>query len=95
MDRQKIKDLALELYFRISDEEADDILSGFGRLEKKLELLEGIDTEGVTEMSRPFDDETEWLREDLPEEALSAEEALSNCNRISDQCVSVPREIRQ
>jgi len=40
--------------------------------------LEKIDTEGVTEMILPFEEETTFMREDLVKNVFTVEEAMAN-----------------
>ena len=76
MEISEIKKLALDLKFELSDEEAKDIQNDFVILEKKLALLDLIDTEGVEEMIFPFDVETTYLREDEVTNCLNKDMSL-------------------
>jgi len=72
------KKLASQLRFSLSDTEAEDIANEFGILIDQIALLEKIDTSDVVEMVYPFEEETSFMREDVVESVLSAEEALMN-----------------
>ena len=61
MNKEKIKELALDIMFDVSDEEASDIEKEFVTLDKMLEFFDSIDTDGVEEMIYPFDDATACL----------------------------------
>lgn len=77
-DKEYFKNLASQLMFNLSDEEASDIESEFKTLSKQLELLEAIDTKGVEPLVYPFDIETTYLRDDEVTNVISVEDALSN-----------------
>lgn len=94
MDIKEIKDLALDLKFELSDEEAIKILNDFEVLEKQLSLLEEIDTTDVEEMIFPFDVETSFLREDEVCDVLSQEDALANVARVKQGHVVVPKVVK-
>ncbi len=94
MEISEIKKLALDLKFELSDEEAKDIQNDFVILEKKLALLDLIDTEGVEEMIFPFDVETTYLREDEVTNCLSQEEALANVAKTKQGHVVVPKVVK-
>ncbi len=77
-DKEYFKNLASQLMFNLSDEEASDIESEFKTLSKQLELLEAIDTNCVEPMVYPFEIETTYLRDDEVTNVISVEDALSN-----------------
>lgn len=72
------KQLALNLRFRLSDEEAHAIALEFDTLISQMQLLEAIDTEGVEPMVYPNETPTHFLRSDEPNAGLSPEAALAN-----------------
>lgn len=72
------KQLAKQLRFDLSDQEAQDIVAEFDTLLNQLSLLETIDTEGVTEMILPFEEETTFMREDTVKNVFTVEEAMAN-----------------
>lgn len=75
---EMFKKLASQLRFSLSDSEAEDIANEFGILIDQIALLEKIDTSKTQEMVYPFEEETTFMREDVVESVLSAEEALMN-----------------
>lgn len=75
---EMFKKLASQLRFSLSDSEAEDIANEFGILIDQIALLEKIDTSKTEEMVYPFEEETTFMREDVVESVLSAEEALMN-----------------
>ncbi len=94
MEINEIKKLALDIKFELSDEEASDIQNDFVLLEKKLALLDVINTDGVEEMIYPFDIETSYLREDEVSDVLSVEDALSNVSKTKQNHVVVPKVVK-
>lgn len=94
MEINEIKKLALDIKFELSDEEASDIQNDFVLLEKKLALLDVINTDGVEEMIYPFDVETSYLREDEVSDVLSVEDALSNVSKTKQNHVVVPKVVK-
>lgn len=78
LDGQGFKDLANQLRFSLSDEEANDIKNEFDVLIDQMDLLNKIDTEGVEPMVYPFDEETSFLREDVADQVLPVKEVLKN-----------------
>lgn len=94
MEINEIKKLALDIKFELSDEEASDIQNDFVLLEKKLALLDVINTDGVEEMIYPFDIETSYLREDEVSDVLSVEDSLSNVSKTKQNHVVVPKVVK-
>jgi len=72
------KNLAKQIRFNLSDEEALDIANEFEVLLDQMRLLEKIDTDQVKEMVYPFEDETSFMREDEVDEVLSLDQVLLN-----------------
>jgi aspartyl-tRNA(Asn)/glutamyl-tRNA(Gln) amidotransferase subunit C len=72
------KNLAKQIRFNLSDEEALDIANEFEVLLDQMRLLEKIDTENVTEMVYPFEVETSFMREDEVTNVLPIDQVLLN-----------------
>ena len=94
MEIKEIKDLAGRLMFTLSDEEAQLIVDEFELLDKKLSILNEIDTENVEEMIYPFDVETSFLREDEVSHVLDKELALSNATKVKEGHIVVPKVVK-
>ena len=94
MKTEQIKELALDLMFEVSDEEALDIQNDFVLLDEMLKLFETIDTDGIEEMVYPFDVETSFLRDDEVSNVISQEEALSNVAKVKQGHVVVPKVVK-
>ena len=93
-DEAYFKQLAHQLMFELSDEEAVDIKKEFETLNKQLELLENVNTEGVEEMVYPFETPTSFLREDCVENVVSVEDALKNVHKSRARHVLVPKVVK-
>lgn len=72
------KNLAKQLRFELTDQEAQGIADEFSVLIDQMSLLDHIDTTSVEPMVYPFEEPTSFLREDVPNQVLSAQEALKN-----------------
>lgn len=94
MELDEIRKLALDLKFDLSQAELEDIQNGFDLLEKKLALLEKIDTSNVEEMIYPFDIETSFLRKDEVSHVLSQDDALANVAKVKQGHVVVPKVVK-
>lgn len=94
MENKEIRKLALDLKFDLSDAEVEEIQAEFEELEKKIKLLDEINTEGVEEMVYPFEIETTYLREDEVTNVLSQEDALKNVSKVKQGHVVVPKVVK-
>ena len=94
VDKEKIHELALDIMFDVTEEEASDIESDFVTLEKMLSLFDSIDTQGVEEMVYPFEEPTSFLRDDVVSNNISQKEALSNVSNVKQGHVVVPKVVK-
>ncbi|MCI5773563.1 MAG: Asp-tRNA(Asn)/Glu-tRNA(Gln) amidotransferase subunit GatC [Erysipelotrichaceae bacterium] len=88
------KQLAHQIMFDLSDEEAQDIAQEFDTLQKQLSLLAAIDTTNVEEMVYPFETPTVFLREDEVENVCSQEAALKNAKDSKEGHFVVPKVVK-
>jgi len=72
------KQLAQQLRFELTDKEAQDITDEFDVLIHQMNLLNSIDTTDIEPMIYPFETPTTFMREDVVDHVLSAQEALQN-----------------
>jgi aspartyl-tRNA(Asn)/glutamyl-tRNA(Gln) amidotransferase subunit C len=72
------KSLAKQLRFELTDEEALSIAEEFTVLINQMNLLNAIDTDGVSPMVYPIEEPTTFMRDDVADQVLSAQEALKN-----------------
>ena len=93
-DREYFIKLAEQLMFRLSDEEADSIVREFSTLESQMALLDDVDTEGVEEMIYPFEEDTVFMREDIPNHVISQEEALENVEKKIEGHFVLPKVVK-
>lgn len=94
MNKEKIKELALDIMFEVTDEEAQDIENEFETLDKMLEFFDSIDTSNVEEMVYPFADPTTYLREDEASNTISQNEAMANVAKAKQGHVVVPKVVK-
>jgi aspartyl-tRNA(Asn)/glutamyl-tRNA(Gln) amidotransferase subunit C len=93
-DAAYFKGLAHQLMFDLSDQEADDIVKEFDTLNRQLELLDAVNTDGVEPMVYPFEEETSFLRDDQVSNVITQEEALSNVDKKLEGHFVLPRVVK-
>ena len=87
-------DAAHRLMFDMSSEEYDTLLEEFKILTKQMETIgkiEGLDD--YEPMTFPFDCHTDVLREDVPSEPLTREQALSNAGSVTNGQIKLPKVV--
>ena len=87
-------DAAHRLMFDMSSEEYDTLLEEFKILTKQMETIgkiEGLDD--YEPMTFPFDCHTDILREDVPTEPLTREQALSNAGSVANGQIKLPKVV--
>ena len=94
MNKEKIKELALDIMFDVNDDEVKEIEEEFDKLDKMLAIFNSIDTTGVEEMVYPFDNPTVFLREDNDTYVISQDEAMSNVSKTKQGHVVVPKVVK-
>lgn len=88
------KKLANQIMFDLSDGEIAELQEDFKTLLKQMELLEKIDTENVQEMVYPFEEETNYLRDDVVSNQITQDEALLNAPKTQDGQIVVPKVVK-
>lgn len=78
LSEDKIKSLASDLMFNVSEEEVKTIANNADAFLHQCMLLSEIATEGVEILSYPFETVQTSLREDIIGDVLSVEEAFLN-----------------
>lgn len=89
-----LHDAANRLLFDMSDEQYQTLFEEFKILTKQMETIgkvEGVD--GLEPMTFPFDCGNSYLREDIAEEPLPREEALSNAGSVQDNEIKLPKVV--
>lgn len=94
MNKEKIKELALDIMFDVNDDEVNEIEKEFVNLDKMLELFDKIDTSNVEEMVYPFDTPTYYLRDDKATNTISQDAAMSNVKKTKQGHVVVPKVVK-
>lgn len=94
MNKDIVRELANDIMFDVTEEEAEDICKDFVTLEKMLNFFDSIDTDGVEEMVYPFDDPTSFLREDEITNNISQKEALINAPKQKQGHIVVPKVVK-
>lgn len=91
---EKLKDLALRLKFRMSEEEYVTLQDEFDVLLKQMKLLgdiEGLDD--VEPMTFPFVTQTMGMREDEVKDQISKEDVLKNAGQVQNDMVKVQKVV--
>ena len=94
MKKEEIRPLAKNLMMDLTNEEVEDIFLEFAKLEKMLSFFDEINTSNVMEMVYPFEEETTYLRDDVPNEVLSQEEVLVNAPKELSGHIVVPKVVK-
>ena len=90
-----LKDAAKRLLFDMSDAEYETLLREFDIVTKQMNIIgsnKSIDE--YEPMTFPFECSTSFLREDVPEEPLSREEALRNSKRKIGGQIKLPKVVQ-
>lgn len=85
--------LAHSCRFQIKEEELEYVKENFDILNKQIEVLNKIDTDNVTEMIYPFEEEVHFLREDVVVKTLSKEDVLKNAKTHDDSYIIVETKV--
>ena len=93
-DQAYFKRLAHDIMFDVNDEEVKQLQEEFKDLMEQIDVLDEIDTDGVEEMIYPFEAETVFLREDVVDNVISQEDALSNAASVRAGHVHVPKVVK-
>lgn len=94
ISKKKVFKLAEQVMLKLSEEEADNIVAEFDTLLKQLDLLDQIDTTHVTEMIFPFEEPTDFFREDIVDHVLSVEDALYNAPIEEQGYFVIPKVVK-
>ena len=90
-----LKDAAKRLLFDMSDEEYETLLKEFDIVTKQMSIIgSNNEIEKYEPMSFPFECTTSYLREDVPGEPLSREEALRNSKRKIGGQIKLPKVVQ-
>ena len=94
INEEVLKDASHRLLFDISDEEMKLLLNEFDVLIKQFELLKDIENVNeVAPMTFPYKIFNDYLREDVPSDVLTKEEALKNAKNVKDGQIKLPKVV--
>lgn len=94
-DIDVLKDAAHRLLFDMSNEEYETLLSEFDIITKQMIVLgENKELDNYEPMTFPFECSTSYLREDVPAEPLSRDEALRNANHKAGGQIKLPKVVQ-
>lgn len=89
-----LKDAANRLLFDMSENEYKTLLSEFDIVVKQMKIIgENGSIDSFEPMIFPFECFTSFLREDIPSEPQSREDALKNTSRKAGGQIKLPRVV--
>ena len=89
-----VDDYADKLLIGLTEEENKMVLDEFNIIDETINIINEIDgIENVEPMTHTLDDFVYELREDIVEESVPIEDALSNCDGYSGREVEVPKVV--
>ena len=94
VNKEVLKEAASKLLFEMTDSEYDTLLEEFKIITKQMELISlipGVDD--AKPMTFPFDASVTYLREDVPDEPLTRDEALKNAKDVVDGQIRLPKVV--
>lgn len=94
MNKEKVQELALDLMFKVNDDEIDETIKEFDSLDKMIGFFDSINTDSAEEMIYPIDVETVYLREDSESNKISQEDALANVKKTKQGHILVPKVVK-
>ena len=94
-DISVLKDAAKRLLFDMSESEYETLLKEFDIVTKQMNIIgSNHEIDKYEPMSFPFECTTSYLREDVPAEPLSREEALRNSKRKIGGQIKLPKVVQ-
>ena len=90
-----LKDAAKRLLFDMSESEYETLLKEFDIVTKQMNIIgSNSSIEKYEPMAFPFECSTSYMREDIPKEPLSREEALRNSKRKIGGQIKLPKVVQ-
>lgn len=94
MEKEKmLLEVAKKTMFNIREDEMRDLIDEYDTFMHHVEVLEQIDTTDVAPLSYPYEIETSFLREDIPNNTITTKEALANAKSVLDGQIKVPKVV--
>lgn len=94
MNKEKVQELALDLMFKVNDDEINETIKEFNSLDKMIGFFDSINTNSTEEMIYPIDIETVYLRDDEESNKISQEDALANVKKTKQGHILVPKVVK-
>ncbi len=92
--KDKLKEYAEKLMFRLEEEQYDTLLKEFDIILEQMKLIEDIkEIDGIEPMTFPFKLDNVRPREDDEVETIDTESALSNAKEKIETEVKVPKVV--
>lgn len=92
--KEMVDNYAEKLLIGLTEEENKLVLRDFAEIDRQIDLINNIpNIEKVTPMTHTLDDFIYELRDDVCEESISIDEALSNCDNHNEEEVIVPKVV--
>lgn len=92
IDKDSLKKIAHLARLEIKPEEEASLLISMDSVLSWMEQLNEVDTEGIEPLTHIMDETNIW-RQDISDNTLSREEALSNAPAKNDSYIMVPKVI--
>ena len=90
-----LKDAANRLLFDMSEEEYKTLLTEFDIVTKQMKPInDNVELDKIEPMVFPFEVFTSKMREDVPEQPLTREEALKNSQRKVGGQIKLPKVVQ-
>ena len=94
VNKDVLKDAANRLYFDMTDDQYETLLEEFDTIQSEFELMgQIVGVDEATPMTFPFDVSIDYLRDDVPEEPLKAEDVLKNAGNVKDEQIKLPKVV--
>lgn len=92
--KAKINKIAESLYFRLTDQEVEEVILEYKLMKEYFKFCQSIDTTGVEPLIYPCEKETFYLRSDANPSSISKADVLKNVSVVEDGYVVVPAVIK-
>ncbi len=90
-----VKKLSKDLMLELNDQEVREVIEEGHLLMKSVAELQAIDCQGIEPMSYPFEEETQWLRDDVEDHRIDREQAFMNAPRHDDEYFEIVKVVQK
>lgn len=91
MNKAEISYLAKQLMLELSEDELIKVEKSFEVFNKQLLLLDKLDTNNIQEMVFPFEEKTDFMREDVVSDMLTSQEVLLNAKEKENDLLVIAK----